>query len=140
MFAPPRVVFGAVPIEAQEVARFDAVLAAYVLEQPVLDHVLPAANEALAAFGVSQVDRTADSMLTRTNSQLIHGSASASTIGQWSPIASRSNAQLSKDLRTILLQAKGSMRKLAMVMSVSGWFVASLFWYGDHKNATRHGT
>jgi hypothetical protein len=60
VFAPPRVVLGAVPIEAQEVARFDAVLAAHVLEQSVLDHVLPAGNEALAAFGVAQVDRAAD--------------------------------------------------------------------------------
>ena len=60
VFAPPRVVLGAVPIEAQEVARFDAVLAAHVLEQSVLDHVLPAGDEALAAFGIAQVDRAAD--------------------------------------------------------------------------------
>jgi hypothetical protein len=60
VFAPPRVVFGAVPIEAQEVVRFDAVLAAYVLEQSVLSHALPARDEALAAFGVAQVDRAAN--------------------------------------------------------------------------------
>ncbi len=60
VFAPPSVVFGAVPIEAQEVVRFDAVLAAHVLVQSVLGHALPAGDEALAAFRVAQVDGAAD--------------------------------------------------------------------------------
>ena len=53
----------------QFTGSFDAVLAAHVLEQSVLGHVLPAGDEALAAFGVAQVDRAADFNAHGTDNQ-----------------------------------------------------------------------